>query len=83
MLPAPYSEPADTAVSVLDPDGGTGGGRRSGWTLPRTRAGLFNFVEHGLRPAPQAVTALVAESLATVLLGIAVFADRLRLGDAA
>jgi hypothetical protein len=48
--------------------------------LTRTPAGLFNFVERGLQPAPQAVTALVAESLAVVLLGMALLADRLH-GD--
>jgi hypothetical protein len=58
-------------------------GTLAAFGLTRTPAGLFNFVEHGLQPAPQAVTALVAETLAIVLLGIAVFADRLRLGDAA
>jgi hypothetical protein len=171
MQPVTYSESGGAAAFVLDPDGGTGRGRRSGWTLPRlfsaaaggaivvggyvhyclyrhgyrsipkigvgfllqvlssavvagalligreralhlghlivrrtaavrlaglmlsigtlaafgltrTPAGLFNFVERGLQPAPQAVTALVAESLAVLLLGMALLADRLRLGDA-
>lgn len=45
--------------------------------LTRTPAGLFNFMERGLQPAPQALTALVAESLAVVLLALALAADRL------
>jgi hypothetical protein len=57
-------------------------GTLAAFGLTRTPAGLFNFVERGLQPAPQAVTALVAESLAVVLLGMALLADRLRLGDA-
>jgi len=39
--------------------------------LTHTRGGLFQFHEIGLRPAPQTLIAIVAESLAAVLLGVA------------
>jgi hypothetical protein len=52
-------------------------GTLAAFGLTRTPAGLFNFVERGLQPAPQAVTALVAESLAVLLLGMALLADGL------
>ncbi|HYR61405.1 MAG TPA: hypothetical protein VET24_02065 [Actinomycetota bacterium] len=52
-------------------------GTLAAFALTRTPVGLFNFTERGLQPAPQAVIALVAESLAVVLLGMALVADRL------
>ena len=51
-------------------------GTLAAFGLTRTPAGLFNFMERGLQPAPQALIALVAESLAVVLLGMALFGDR-------
>jgi hypothetical protein len=39
--------------------------------LAHTHSGLFQFREIGLRPAPQTLVAIVAESLATVLLSAA------------
>ena len=40
--------------------------------LAHTHAGLFQFREIGLQPAPQTIIAIVSESLATVLLIVAV-----------
>ena len=53
-------------------------GTLAAFGLTRTPAGLFNFMERGLQPAPQALIALVAESAAAVLLGVALMTDRLR-----
>jgi hypothetical protein len=39
--------------------------------IAHTPSGLFQFREIGLRPAPQTLIAIVAESLATLLLGLA------------
>jgi len=39
--------------------------------IAHTPGGLFQFREIGLRPAPQTLIAIVAESLATLLLGLA------------
>jgi hypothetical protein len=39
--------------------------------IAHTPSGLFQFREFGLRPAPQTLIAIVAESLATLLLGLA------------
>ena len=39
--------------------------------IAHTPGGLFQFREIGLRPAPQTLIAIVVESLATVLLGLA------------
>lgn len=41
--------------------------------IAHTPGGLFQFREIGLQPAPQTIIAIVAESLATVLLSVAVF----------
>ena len=40
--------------------------------IAHTSKGLFQFREIGLQPAPQTIIAIVAESLATLLLGVAV-----------
>lgn len=40
--------------------------------IAHTPGGLFQFREFGLRPAPQTLIAIVAESLAVLLLGLAV-----------
>ena len=47
--------------------------------LAHTRGGLFQFHEIGLRPAPQTLIAIVAESLATVVLVVAMLEARPRL----
>jgi hypothetical protein len=47
--------------------------------IAHTPGGLFSFHEIGLRPAPQTLIAIVVESLATVLLGIAML--QVRVGD--
>ena len=39
--------------------------------IAHTSGGLFQFREIGLQPAPQTIIAIVAESLATLLLGLA------------
>ena len=57
-------------------------GTLAAFGLTRTPAGLFNFMERGLEPAPQALIALVAESAAVLLLGMALVADRLHAGEA-
>jgi hypothetical protein len=44
--------------------------------LAHTSGGLFQFREIGLRPAPQTLIAIVAESLAVLLLGIAMIEGR-------
>jgi hypothetical protein len=44
--------------------------------IAHTSGGLFQFHEIGLRPAPQTLVAIVAEVLATLLLGIAVLDAR-------
>jgi hypothetical protein len=44
--------------------------------IAHTHGGLFQFHEIGLRPAPQTLVAIAAESLATLLLGVAVLEDR-------
>lgn len=44
--------------------------------IAHTPGGLFQFREIGLRPAPQTLVAIVAEFLATVLLGVALLAER-------
>lgn len=44
--------------------------------VAHTHAGLFQFHEMGLRPAPQTVIAIAAESLATLLLGVAMLEGR-------
>jgi hypothetical protein len=44
--------------------------------IAHTQGGLFQFHEIGLRPAPQTLVAIAAESLATLLLGVAVLEDR-------
>jgi hypothetical protein len=46
--------------------------------LAHTRGGLFQFHEIGLRPAPQTLIAIVAESLATVVLVVAMLEARPR-----
>jgi hypothetical protein len=46
--------------------------------IAHTPGGLFQFRETGLRPAPQTVIAIVAESLATLLLTVAMFEGRTR-----
>jgi hypothetical protein len=47
------------------------------FALSRMPGGLFNFQERGLRPAPQALIALVAESGVLVVLGAWLVADHL------
>jgi hypothetical protein len=49
--------------------------------LAHTRGGLFQFHEMGLRPAPQTVIAIVAETVATMLLGIAMIEGRAAVGN--
>jgi hypothetical protein len=49
--------------------------------LAHTPGGLFQFREIGLRPAPQTLIAIVAESLATVLLGVAMLEGRAARSD--
>jgi hypothetical protein len=44
--------------------------------VAHTPGGLFQFHEIGLRPAPQTLIAIVVESLATLLLGLAVVIAR-------
>ena len=44
--------------------------------IAHTPGGLFQFREIGLRPAPQTLVAIVAESLAAVLLTVAMFEGR-------
>jgi hypothetical protein len=44
--------------------------------IAHTPQGLFQFREIGLRPAPQTLVAIVAESLATLLLGVAMLEGR-------
>jgi hypothetical protein len=44
--------------------------------LAHTRGGLFQFHEIGLRPAPQTLIAVGAESLATIVLVVAMVAAR-------
>jgi hypothetical protein len=44
--------------------------------IAHTPGGLFRFREIGLRPAPQTLIAIVAESLATVLLSVAMVEGR-------
>ena len=53
-------------------------GTLAAFGLTRTPAGLFNFQERGLQPAPQALIALVAELIATVLLVSTLVLDHLR-----
>ncbi len=53
-------------------------GTLAAFGLTRTPAGLFNFQERGLQPAPQALIALVAELVATVLLVSTLVLDHLR-----
>jgi hypothetical protein len=40
--------------------------------IAHTPGGLFHFREIGLRPAPQTLVAIIAESITTVLLGLAI-----------
>jgi hypothetical protein len=50
--------------------------------IAHTASGLFQFRELGLRPAPQTLIAIVAESLATLLLGLALLLGlRVRPGE--
>ena len=51
--------------------------------IAHTPAGLFQFREIGLRPAPQTLVAIVAEFLATVLLGVALLEERSAMGRVA
>jgi hypothetical protein len=44
--------------------------------IAHTAGGLFSFHEIGLRPAPQTLIAIAVESLATVLLAIAMLRAR-------
>jgi len=44
--------------------------------IAHTSGGLFQFREIGLRPAPQTLIAIGAESLAALLLGVAMLAGR-------
>ena len=44
--------------------------------IAHTPAGLFQFREIGLRPAPQTLIAIVAESLATLVLAVAMLEER-------
>ena len=44
--------------------------------VAHTSGGLFQFREMGLRPAPQTLVAIVAESLATLFLGVAMLQAR-------
>jgi hypothetical protein len=44
--------------------------------VAHTPGGLFQFHEIGLRPAPQALVAIVAESLAVLLLSVAMLEGR-------
>ncbi|MDQ6617331.1 MAG: hypothetical protein M3083_21945 [Actinomycetota bacterium] len=44
--------------------------------IAHTHGGLFQFHELGLRPAPQTLVAIVAESLAVLLLGFAMLEGR-------
>jgi hypothetical protein len=44
--------------------------------IAHTPGGLFQFREIGLRPAPQTLVAIVAESLAALLLGVAMLEGR-------
>src|SRR5437660_3469793 len=53
-------------------------GTLAAFGLTRTPAGLFNFQERGLQPAPQALIALVAELVATGLLVSTLVLDHLR-----
>jgi hypothetical protein len=50
-------------------------GTLAAFALTRTPAGLFNFQERGLQPAPQALIALVAEVGVLVALGAWLVAD--------
>ena len=49
--------------------------------IAHTPSGLFQFREMGLRPAPQTVIAIVAESLATLVLGAAMLEARVAARD--
>jgi hypothetical protein len=49
--------------------------------IAHTRGGLFQFREIGLRPAPQTVIAIVAESLAALLLTLAMFEGRAKASE--
>ena len=53
-------------------------GTLAAFGLTRTPMGLLNFQERGLQPAPQALIALVAELVATVLLASTLVLDHLR-----
>jgi hypothetical protein len=44
--------------------------------IAHTPGGLFQFHEIGLRPAPQTLIAIVVESLAAILLGLAMVIAR-------
>ena len=50
-------------------------GTLTAFALTRTQAGLFNFRERGLQPAPQALIALLAEIGVLVALGVWLVAD--------
>jgi hypothetical protein len=57
---------------------GLAAGTLLAFALTRTSAGLFNFREQGLQPAPQALIALVAEAAVVVLAGGGLVVDGLR-----
>jgi hypothetical protein len=55
---------------------GLSGGTLAALGIAHTSAGLFQFHEIGLRPAPQTLIAIVAESLAALLLSVAMLEAR-------
>jgi hypothetical protein len=57
---------------------GLASGTLVAFALTRTPAGLFNFRERGLQPAPQALIALLAEAAVVVIAGAGLIADQLR-----
>jgi hypothetical protein len=57
---------------------GLAAGTLVAFALTRTSAGLFNFREQGLQPAPQALIALVAEAAVVVLAAGGLAVDVLR-----
>jgi hypothetical protein len=75
-----------TDIAVIAPDGtyiGLSLGTLAALGIAHTPGGLFQFREIGLRPAPQTVIAIAAESLATLLLTVAVLEGRARTPDQA
>lgn len=68
----PVAMPQLTRLSAI----GLSVGTLAALGIAHTPGGLFQFHEIGLRPAPQTLIAIGAESLAGLLLGVALLAGR-------